>query len=236
MLGPHVCLFHSNRLLSECLAAALKDAPGCECSVHPSASFDDLAAAPLGRTVIDVLLLDAELEEELVDRIVRRVRHVHPDCKVVLLIAEHGMNRMIEMAQLGSHGCLFEGAGLAEVRDAIATVLTGRQFCSPQLANALLHQMGRQDRGSWSPRWDDASLTEREREVLQLIALEQLGNKQIARHLGLSLYTVKNHVHNIIEKLGVQNRHEAVNLARRRGLLVGEQATRVEADKVRFSR
>lgn len=59
-------------------------------------------------------------------------------------------------------------------------------------------------------------LTEREREILLLICTEDLGNKQIAKRLHLSLYTVKNHIHNIIEKLGVADRHEAARMMEHR--------------------
>src|SRR5260370_6247620 len=59
-------------------------------------------------------------------------------------------------------------------------------------------------------------LTAREIEVMQLIAWERLGNRQIARRLNVSVYTVKNHVHNIIEKLGVCDRFEAAQLAQKK--------------------
>src|SRR4029077_2632670 len=98
---------------------------------------------------------------------------------------------------------------------AIQAVLSGRPYCSPQLANALFVQLGTHDPSHrWSQYMDDARLTAREREILRMIALEQLGNKQIARRLHVSLYTVKNHVHNIIEKLGVEDRHQAAQVAR----------------------
>lgn len=234
MPGPHVCLFHRNRLFSECLAAALVESPGCDCSILLAESFDEHSVSRLGGVSIDLLLLDATLDLDSSGMLANRMRHLYPGCKVILLIAEQAVHRMLELAQFGSHGCLFEGVGLADVRLAIQAVLAGQPYCSPQLANALMTQVGRGDRGrEMSPLWDDAHLTSREREILELIACEQLGNKQIARHLGLSLYTVKNHVHNLIEKLGVQDRHEAVQFARRRGFLVGDRTTPSIRDAVR---
>jgi DNA-binding NarL/FixJ family response regulator len=237
MHGPHVCLFHRNRLLSECLAASLIETSGCDCSVLSMESFDVDSPSPLGDRVIDLLLLDASLKGDLSSRVVNHIRQFHPECKVVLLIAEQSVHRMLEWAQFGSHGCLFEDVGLADVRLAIQTVLAGQQYCSPLLANALLTQVGRGDhKQGMSVPWDATHVTDREREILGLIACEQLGNKQIARQLGLSLYTVKNHVHNIIEKLGVQDRHEAVQFARRQGMLFGDQTAPQVSPPIRFPR
>ncbi|MEI8384203.1 MAG: response regulator transcription factor [Planctomycetota bacterium] len=132
---------------------------------------------------------------------------------------------MVELAQFVGDGCLYEEVPLINVSAAIETVLSGQSFCSPELANALMAQIGRRGHlASWSQHVDDVQLTSREREVLELIAWENLGNKQIARRLEVSLYTVKNHVHNILEKLGVADRHDAVHHARQRKLLVGDRS------------
>ncbi len=89
-----------------------------------------------------------------------------------------------------------------------------------QVANALFSQLGQSNVDQkWSQHIDNVRLTAREREILELIAWEKLGNKQIARRLSISLYTVKNHIHNIIEKLGVDDRHAAADMATRRMML-----------------
>ncbi len=226
MPGPHVCLCHRNRLLSECLATALSESGDVVCSVLPPELAVATCSTPqTAETTLELLLLDATLDDDLTDRVADAVRKYHPTCKLLLLIAEPAMNRMIELARLGSQGCLCDDVSLAEFRGAIQTVLSGRSYCSPQLANALLAQIGRIDHTQdWARHLDEVQLTSREREVLELIAREHLGNKQIARRLNVSLYTIKNHVHNIIEKLGVQDRHQAVQFAKRRRMLVGEGA------------
>jgi DNA-binding NarL/FixJ family response regulator len=103
---------------------------------------------------------------------------------------------------------------------AIEVVRAGASYFSPELANALFAQLnGSDQQSSWGPYVDTQRLTPREREILRLIASENLSNKQIARRLHLSLYTVKNHVHNIIEKMDVNDRHGAAQLAQRRHLI-----------------
>lgn len=173
--------------------------------------------------VIDLLLLDATMDDDLSIRVAAQIRSVYPACKIVLLIAAPANHRIFDFAQIGSDGYLSEGIGVEDVRIAIETVLDGRQYCSPELANALLFQAARLDH-SQEPRRqrNHGVLTSREREILDLIAYQRLGNKQIARQLLISLYTVKNHVHNIIDKLGAQDRHDAVQLARRHGMLVND--------------
>jgi len=73
-------------------------------------------------------------------------------------------------------------------------------------------------------RVERVELTPRELEIVHLIA-ERLSNKEIAKRLCVSLYTVKNHVHNIVEKLQVKNRFEAVEYAHQRRWLKGETST-----------
>lgn len=213
MPGPHVCLVHRNRLLGECLAAALTESPGYECTVRQSSTFEE---SMLHGVAVDLLLLDASFEGELTYLLATRVRRTHPQCKVVLLVPDSALVSTIDIARICGQGCLFEGAGLADVRLAIEAVLAGQHYCSPHLANALFDQLNRRTRvGMLTNQKGYDTLTEREREILELIAQQQLGNKQIARCLGLSLHTVKNHVHNIIEKLGVRDRHGAAQHARR---------------------
>lgn len=214
-------LCHQNRLLSECLGESLSSNQDLTCISYLP---DSLAAAVQRESgvvpTMDLLLLDAGLSCDLVDHLLDVVRELQPECKVLLLISERSADRMIELARLGSHGCLFEDASVQDVRDAITTVLSGQTFCSPQLANSLLAQIGRVDHGKlWSQPFEGVQLTSREREILGLISRERLCNKQIARRLNVSLYTIKNHVHNIIEKLGAQDRYDAAEIGRRRKLL-----------------
>jgi DNA-binding CsgD family transcriptional regulator len=82
---------------------------------------------------------------------------------------------------------------------------------------ATFGELAKQNR--WLQHFRATGLTLRELEILRLIADNRLSNKQIARQLSISMYTVKNHVHNILEKLDAQDRHDAVEIARQRHLL-----------------
>jgi RNA polymerase sigma factor (sigma-70 family) len=165
-------------------------------------------------------VVDATLHEHESGTLVDFIRARAPACKLLLMVPSFAKDRMTDFAQLGGEGCVSEDDSLAVLDSAIRNVLAGKPFCSVELANALFAQVSRNERGGRRQEaFDHVRLTAREQEVLRLIAGEQLGNKQIARRLHVSLYTVKNHVHNIIEKLGANSRHEAAQLARRRQML-----------------
>ena len=234
MSKKHIGICHRNPLFSECLATSLlgKGDLGCRL-VQP----DLPVPITTSDTPLELLLLDVSLANEMADHVAAVVRIQSPGCRLLLLVADSAVDSMVELARFGSHGYLFEEVSLASVIAAIETVLAGRPFCSPELANALMAHIGRIDRGNpWIQHVDDAQLTSREQEVLELIAWENLGNKQIARRLGVSLYTIKNHVHDIIEKLGVHDRHEAVQHARRRKLLLTENSDAHESTPARLPR
>lgn len=169
------------------------------------------ATDPPGLLLLDALIATGE------EGLLPHVRRQFPACRVLLLVPDTALERLAGLAHCGSQGCVRESGTLAELCLAIQQVLTGKCFFAQELANALFEQLnGHAQSPPWSPFVDESDLTPREREVLRLIAREDLGNKQIARRLHVSLYTVKNHVHNIIEKMGVRDRHDAARQALRR--------------------
>jgi DNA-binding NarL/FixJ family response regulator len=225
MAGPDGLVCHRIQLFGECLARSLTDANKLHFATlapeHLVTQLDELEL----ETQVQLLLLDAALPEGNAFIAADKVRQRFPVCKTILLVSEAAMNQLLDLAQLAAYGCVDENIRLSELCSAIQVVLSGRPYCSPPLANALLAQLGTIDyHHRWSHHLTGAHLTAREREILGMIALEQLGNKQIARRLHVSLYTVKNHVHNIIEKLGVEDRYEAVQVARNQHLLVKVEA------------
>jgi DNA-binding NarL/FixJ family response regulator len=167
----------------------------------------------------DLLLLDAQMPSGELAVVVAQMRCKAPACKLLFLVPESASD-LVHLTQLGSHGCVREHGSLDELWVAIRRVLTGQTYFAPELANALFLQLNGRDNGiGWGSFLGSTQLTSREQEVLRLIAWENLSNKQIARRLHVSLYTVKNHVHNIIEKLDVNDRYAAAQLAQRRNLI-----------------
>lgn len=216
-------------MFSQCLENVLPQLASLECRAIAIDQLEATLATLLSAPHPDLLVLDAMVDTEHSNAVIDFLRSRLPSCKVLLIIPPSATERIASIAQLGSQGCVCEDIPLAELCAAIRTVLEGKTYCSPHLANALFFQLGRSDRNHhWSHFVDDVRLTEREREVLCLIAWEHLSNKQIARRLHVSLYTVKNHVHNLIEKLGVEGRNEAAMLAKRRNLLGSQMPAIIE--------
>jgi DNA-binding NarL/FixJ family response regulator len=217
MAGATVCIWHRARLVGESLAHLVSARQSLQCQWIDSSSV--LNAAWLD-TSCELLVLDATAAHSETAEVVLQMRRQCPPCKLLLLVPDNATERLVALMQLGSQGCIREDSSLEELCTAIEVVRAGASYFSPELANALFAQLnGSDQQSSWGPYVDTQRLTPREREILRLIASENLSNKQIARRLHLSLYTVKNHVHNIIEKMDVNDRHGAAQLAQRRHLI-----------------
>jgi DNA-binding NarL/FixJ family response regulator len=117
----------------------------------------------------------------------------------------------------GASGFLLKRTPAEELVDAVRVVANGEALLSPELTRRLVAGFSRRDRGERSTVLD--SLTDREREVLLLIA-RGLSNREIARWLMVSVETVKTHAKRIFMKLGVRDRAQAVVIAYESGLVV----------------
>ena len=213
---------HQNRLFRECLVATLADPQRLQV-VAVSAS-DDECKASVDRLRPDVVLVDLNLSPEFTIDLTKHVCSNTDSAKVILLVASNTQESVFECIAAGAHGCVLEESSVDELKSAIDRVLAGEKFCSPQIVQSLFTRLSNLERqGAWRDQAETVALSARELEVLELVS-DGLSNKQIARELSLSLYTVKNHVHNILEKLQVEDRHKAAEHARFRSLITPARA------------
>ena len=161
---------------------------------RPLAELADVAA--------DVALLDVTAPRSL--EMVRRVRDSRVGVKVVALAVPEVEDVVIECARSGVAGIVGLDGSIADLVAAVRSAIRGELECSPRTAGMLLR------RCSAASPLDE--LTRREREIIRLMTAGH-SNKQIARALDIQVATVKNHVHSILGKLGVQRRGEVVALA-----------------------
>jgi DNA-binding NarL/FixJ family response regulator len=211
---PSVAICHSARLIGESLQRGLVGSQSFECQwVCPESA---LAKSNSVSREFELFLLDASLAPEKVAALVVLFRRSLPGCKFLLLVPDTHLDQLVWIGSWKLNGCVRESSTLDELCRAIRLVLAGGCYYPPEMAAALFDRLHSSPATMPSPAAEFARLTAREREVLQLIAEENLPNKQIAHRLHVSLYTVKNHVHSVIEKLGVNNRQDAVRIARRR--------------------
>ena len=167
----------------------------------------------------DVVLLDMVLPESLTT--VRALVLALPQTKVVALgIPEHE-REVIECAEAGVSGYVTRDDGIDKFVATVRGVARGEVLCSARVAATLLRRVT--ELAAEHHRISTAfRLTTRELEIVDLIG-DGLSNKQIAQRLQIELPTVKNHVHNILEKTGTHRRTEVVARARNEGLLLARR-------------
>jgi DNA-binding NarL/FixJ family response regulator len=172
----------------------------------------------------DAVLIDTSLPEDRLESWLDLVRQAPHVAKTILLCGDSSPETLRRLMRFTVNGILDENATIEEVQQAISKVLDGETFCSGDILSTLFQTFSQVAETPVSEdREDGGELTPREMEVLQLVEAGW-GNKQIARRLSISPYTVKNHVHNIVQKLKAGNRHEAAARARQGGLLEGRRA------------
>ncbi len=197
------------RLYREGLSDALARGGRCEVvalAADVFAALDEIQAHRPDVVLLDLALVDA-------DEAVAALAGGDPPVKVVALGVREVPSEVIALAEAGVAGYGTRDATLDQLVDVVESVASGEMVCSPRIAALLLQRVaaaGARDRN----RHDDGRLTRRENQIVGLID-EGLSNKQIAQRLSIEVATVKNHVHRILDKLGVHGRAAAAAQVRR---------------------
>jgi DNA-binding NarL/FixJ family response regulator len=190
------------------LRALLERRP--EVQVVAEAGDGETALAMLERLQPDVAILDIRLPRHDGLALAREIRRRGWPIRILLLSAYDDEALIREAMVVGVEGYLLKSEGLEAIAAAVQSVARGLTAFSPEI---LARARGLPERGG-------EGLTEREREILELVA-EGLTNRAIAQRLGLSPRTVEYHLGQIFQRLGVSSRAAAVKEAMRRGWLQG---------------
>ncbi|MCX4470178.1 Transcriptional regulatory protein DegU [Micromonospora sp. MW-13] len=165
----------------------------------------------------DVVVLDLQLPDVSGVEVIRGLRAALPEVRVLMLSASGEPQSVLDAVKAGATGYLVKSAAPAEFLDAVRRTAAGEPVFTPSLAGLVLGEYRRLAAGP-ATRDDTAPrLTDRETEVLRLVA-KGMSYKQIAERLGLSHRTVQNHVQNTLGKLQLHNRVELTRYAIERGL------------------
>lgn len=167
--------------------------------------------------VPDVVLMDVRMPTMSGIQATRAIAEAVPTAKILMLTVSDEEEDLYEAVKAGASGYLLKEISIEEVGNAIRSVMSGQSLLSPSMASKLLTEFNnlarKAEQKAMAPR-----LTERELEVLKLVALGQ-SNREVAERLYISENTAKNHVRNILEKLHLHSRVEAALYAVREKLL-----------------
>ena len=193
-----------NRLVREGLGSLLDAQP--DLKVVGAADDTTTGLSQLQEFTPHVVLVDAGLENGDSHRFVETLRKTAPLAKVIVMDLLPAPEDVIEFVKAGANGFVMKDATVEELVSTIRSVALGADVVPPALTGTLLSHIAQQAAVRRMPGVAEAvRMTKREREIMNLIA-EGLSNKEIAQRLSIATYTVKSHVHNILEKLALHSR------------------------------
>ena len=169
----------------------------------------------------DVVLMDIRMPRSSGIEACRAMKEAAPSAKIVILTISDEEEDLFEAIRAGASGYLLKDIPLDEVADAVRAVHGGQSLINPSMAGKLLTEfatLAKRDDEERAQEVPAPRLTEREMQVLKLVA-RGMNNRDIAKELFISENTVKNHVRNILEKLQIHSRMEAVMVAVREKLI-----------------
>lgn len=166
----------------------------------------------------DVLLMDVEMPVMNGVEAAGRVLEDLPGTKVILLTVSEDDEYLLPAVRQGVHGYLLKDMHPDELFETFRQVVRGQSPFAPALVGRLLAELrGQPSAGSRASQPDQPELSQRELEILRLVA-DGLSNREIGSRLSITEGTVKNHVHNALQKLHMDNRIQAAAYIVRQGL------------------
>ncbi len=214
MAKIRILLIEDNRLLREGIAAILNAQRDLEVVARAE---DGNAVSQLKsmKNPPDVILLDLGLEKENSLKLMTVLREELPAARIIALDIFAEQLDIVEFVKAGGSGFILKNASSNDYVETIRAVVAGSKVLPPALTNSLFTQIVESalKTGNGIPN-NSIQLTNREREIVALIS-EGLSNKEIAERLHIATYTVKSHIHNILEKLALSTRLQIAAFVRR---------------------
>lgn len=210
-MSVKVLLVDDHEMVRIGLAAVLGTEDGIEVVGEASNGLEGLRLAQEYRP--DVVLMDLVMEPMDGIETTRRLLEVHPDCKVIVLTSFLDDEKLYPVIEAGAFSYLLKTSRAGEIASAIRSAANGQPVLESQVASKMMNRF-RQPKAPSAPHHE---LTEREMEVLKLIAKGK-SNQDVADELYIGIKTVKYHVTNILAKLGVDDRTQAAIYAVKNGL------------------
>lgn len=205
----NLLLVNETRLMGNVIAAALEGES--DINVVACTTNIDEAMQIVRDQNVDVALVSTRLPDQGALKLTSTITEFKPSTKVLALGLTEEKQHVLRYVEAGATGYILKDDSLEGMIETIRAAQDGKVFVSPQIAAAIMERLANLARlfsDVENSNTDTTDLTSRELEVLQLIGEGQT-NQQIAEHLVIEVGTVKNHVHNILDKLHVSSRGEA---------------------------
>ena len=205
-----ILLIEDNRLLRDGIASMLRKQP--EMHVVATVGNGENVLMTMEEHKPNILLLDLGLRSQNSLEIVKLTKQHFPEIKIIVMDLVPLQSDILEYVQAGVSGFILKDATVPEFFKTIESVYQGSQVLPTHLTSSLFTQIVEQALIKFKPSLiiESVRMTKRERQVVGLIA-DGFTNKEIAQRLHLSPYTVKSHVHNILEKLSLHTRVQVAN-------------------------
>ena len=212
-----IAIVHHHRLLREALAVGLSQ--NALPVIYQANDVEQLSSDIKGPSP-DVLLVEACRPLDKCLECLRRFRCVAPECKAIMLDVPDHDETILACVEIGGiSGYVVEDGSFDDVIRTVQAVGAGEAICSPRLANLAFTRISMLANRIYSARTSETScLTRREQDIMEAIE-RGLSNKEIAAELRIEISTVKNHVHNILDKLHLENRRAAAHYAKEHGFM-----------------
>ncbi len=216
MRKTRILLVEDNRILRDGIKAIINKQADLKIVAVSGGNHDTLLQAR--STKPQVVLMDLGLRNENGLRVVATLIKELPQTKVIGMGLIPSQLDIVELVEVGAAGFILKDATIEDVLGTIRAVARGIRILPPLLTESLFtHVVDHALRNGKGKLADAVRMTKREREITTLIA-EGMSNKEIAQRLNLSTYTVKSHIHNILEKMALHSRLEiAVHSHENRG-------------------
>ena len=207
-----ILLIEDNKLLRDGIATIIKKQSDMQ--VVSTVGNGENVLLIMGKVRPNVVLLDLGLRNQDSSQIVKLTKQHFEDTKIIVMDLIPLQTDVFEFIQAGVSGFILKDASIAEFLKTIRSVYQGIQVLPPHLTGSLFSQIVGQVIHSSKPSAivESVRMTKREKQVIELIS-DGATNKEIAQKLHLSTYTVKSHVHNILEKLALSTRIQIAKYA-----------------------
>jgi DNA-binding NarL/FixJ family response regulator len=216
-----IFLIEDNRLLREGIAATLKEQADMKVVASTAGSNDTMRQ--VRELKPHIVLMDLSLRSQDDIRVVASLWKGVPGVRVIGMGLIPSQADIVELVEAGASGFILKDATMEDFLGTIRAVAGGTKVLPPSLAGSLFsHVIESALKKGKGKLTNAARMTKREREIIALIA-DGLSNKEIAQRLDIATFTVKSHVHNILEKLALQSRLQ-IALLTRTGESTGNQS------------